>query len=302
VVHAPRPDPAVPVPRPHQPVSAVDRGAERGRDRHGVPERRGLLVAAAPRPGAWPPPAEHLVEAPHPDPGLSAGPQLPPPRVAHQRPQEGAHLRLPQRVGTHLERRRAGRVHRRAERHAEDALAPAGADELRQRVARAVVLRHGPLQCRCHRRRRRRAAVDPGGEGRSGGERRLAVAVPVPVALRERRAALRRGGGDRAVTVAEHALRGAEGACGRGGRLRDARQVQVGGFPLRRGLVVRVHVPAIRLCDFGSDEKAAKEVGLQEDREASAGEVREGRAGPERRHTRCGSGRGRGGAVQGRQP
>ena len=234
VVHAPRPDPAVPMPRPHHPVGAVDRGAERRRDRHGLPERRGLLVAAALRPGARSPPAERLVETPHPDPGLGARPQLPPPRVARQCPQEGAHLRLPQRV-------RAGRVHRRAERHAEDALAPAGADELRQRAA---VLRHGPLQCRRHRRRRRRAAVDPGGEGGRGGERRLAVAVAV--ALRERRAALRRGGGggDRIVTVAEHAWRDATGARGRGGRLRVARLVQVDGFPLRRRLVVRVHVPA----------------------------------------------------------
>jgi hypothetical protein len=40
---------------------------------------------------------------------------------------------------------------------------------------------------------------------------------------------------------------------------------------------------AIRLCDFGSDEKAAKEAGLQEEREGNAGDVRGGQAGPERR-------------------
>jgi hypothetical protein len=38
--------------------------------------------------------------------------------------------------------------------------------------------------------------------------------------------------------VAEHALRIMEGAHGRGGRLRDARQVQVDGFPLHHRLVV----------------------------------------------------------------
>jgi hypothetical protein len=36
-----------------------------------------------------------------------------------------------------------------------------------------------------------------------------------------------------------------------------------------------VKVP-IRLCDFGSGEKAVKVAGLQEEREASAGVVREG--------------------------
>lgn len=140
-------DPPVLVARPHELVRAVHRDAERWRRGHGFRERRGLLVSPArPRDA----PGEQLVEAPHPNPGLSPCPQLAKLRLARERPQEGAHLRLPRRVGSHLERRRAARVHGRAKRHAEDALAPARSDELRQRTpaTRAPVLRrrHGPLQ------------------------------------------------------------------------------------------------------------------------------------------------------------
>lgn len=159
-VHAPRPDPPVLVPRPQQPVSPVHGDAERGRRGHALAERRALLVAA---PRACAPPGEHLVERPHPDPGLGPGPELPPLRLRRQRAEERPRLRLPERVRPHLERGRARRVHGGAERHAEDALPAAGADVLRQRPMPAAVLRHGALE------RHGPIARAPDGAARAGG-------------------------------------------------------------------------------------------------------------------------------------
>lgn len=142
-VHAPRTDPPVLVPRPQQAIGPVDGDAERGRRGHALAERRALLVAAA---RARAPSREHLVERPHPDPGLGAGPEVAALRLGGECAEEGPGLRLAERVGAHLERGRAARVHGGAERHAEDALASPRADELREGAVAAAVLGHCALE------------------------------------------------------------------------------------------------------------------------------------------------------------
>ena len=142
-VHAPRSDPPVLVARPQQAVGPVDGDAKRRWRGHALAERRALLVAAA-RAGA--PLGEHLLERPDPDPGLGPGPELAALRLGGERAEEGPRLRLAERVGPHLERGRAARVHGGAERDAEDALAAPRADELREGAAAAAVLGHGALE------------------------------------------------------------------------------------------------------------------------------------------------------------
>jgi hypothetical protein len=125
------------MPRPQQAVGPVYDDAERGRRGHALAEGRALLVAAA---RARAPLGEHLVERPHPDPGLGPGPELAALRVGGERTEEGARLRLAERVGPYLERGRTARVHGGAERHTEDALAAPRADELREGALAAAVL------------------------------------------------------------------------------------------------------------------------------------------------------------------
>lgn len=182
-VHSPRHDPPILVARPHQRVRGVRLDAEHGRHGHGLPEGRALLVAAArPAPGG----GEHVVEPPHADPGLGARPELPAPRLARQRPQEGPHLRLPQRVGPHLERRRAARVHRGAQRHPVDPLAPSLTNKLRQRPAP----RNNPLRLLHHRHRGANlaAAALEARVARGGGDGAVVGATRVRRRRRRRRA------------------------------------------------------------------------------------------------------------------
>lgn len=164
-VHAPGSDPPVLMPRPQQAVGPVYGDAERGRRGHALAEGRALLVAAA---RARAPLGEHLVERPHPDPGLGPGPELAALRLGGERAEEGARLRLAERVGPYLERGRTSRVHGGAERHTEDALAAPGAYELWEGALAAAVLRHCALERHGALADAAGGASGVGGVGRAG--------------------------------------------------------------------------------------------------------------------------------------